>query len=625
MLSWVRGLQKNWIVRGFFVLLIVIFVFWGISFILPDFSGGPDSVATVNGKPVDISLVQTAYQTALTQAQQSNPNPDLADRRRIAETAMENVLREQILGQEARKLGVVAPDSAVRQIVYGIPAFQSNGAFSQAVFNQVLQANNRTPDQFLADIKQNLLDRQLLVPVIAGIGPPQELVDQIFSYIAEQRFAETVNIPLSAQPVPKPPARTVLERYWRNHPALFTAPEYRTVQVVILAPSLVAVNEFVSDDDVAAAYQRATQGRTAVPLRSVQIITAPDAKKAASLAAAWRNATGWPDMQALAKRDGGNPVELDDAQQSAIPSAALGSAVFAALPDEVVGPVQGDFGYYVFKVIGTSTSIPLEASIADQIRQSLKLQKAQADVAQDVSALQDALAGLTPLDKLPGNIGLVAVEGTMDAGGDTPDGTPAPIPGGADVKAAIVKAAFAAKPNQPPALQSGPDGSYFALTVNNVTPPALQPFDQVKGKVLAAWTADAVSREAEVKAADLLAAVNGGDDLDDAAATANLATTMSAPVTRNAPPAGMASQMVPLLFSMKPGAATMLQTSDGFEVAVLAKVVNPTPQQDSTDYSQVYAAMAKALQNDIAESVIAGMQGRDKVSVDQKLLAQIYQ
>jgi peptidyl-prolyl cis-trans isomerase D len=58
---------------------------------------------------------------------------------------------------------------------------------------------------------------------------------------------------------------------------------------------------------------------------------------------------------------------------------------------------------------------------------------------------------------------------------------------------------------------------------------------------------------------------------------------------------------------------------------VLAKVVNPTPQQDSTDYSQVYGAMAKALQNDIAESVIAGLQGRDKVSVDQKLLAQIYQ
>jgi peptidyl-prolyl cis-trans isomerase D len=625
MLSWVRGLQKNWIVRGFFVLLIVIFVFWGISFILPDFSGGSSSVAKVNGKPVDIALVQTAYQTALTQAQQSNPNPNLATRRQIAETAMENVLREQILGQEAQKLRVVAPDAAVRRIVYGIPAFQSNGAFSQAVFNQVLQANNRTPDQFLLDIKQNLLDRQLLVPVIAGVGPPQELVSQIFAYIAEQRFAETVNIPLSAQKVPKPPARSVLERYWRNHPALFTAPEFRTVQVVILAPALVAVNEFVSDDDVAAAYQRAMQGQVAVPLRSVQIITSSDPKKAASLAAAWRNDTGWPDMQALAKQDGANPVELDNAQQSQIPSAALGNAVFAALPNEVVGPVQGDFGQYVFKVTGMSSSVPVEAAVAAQIRQQLKLQKAQADVAQDVTALQDALAGLTPLDKLPGNIGLVAVEGTLNASGNTPDGTAAPVPGGADVKAAIVKAAFAAKLNQPPALQTGPGGSYFALTVNKITPPALLPFDQVKAQVVAAWTADAVSREAEVKAADLLAAVNGGDDLDDAAAMANEATTMSAPVTRNAPPAGMASQMVPLLFGMKQGAATMLQTPDGFEVAVLAKVVNPTPQQDSTDYSQVYGAMAKALQNDIAESVIAGLQGRDKVSVDQKLLAQIYQ
>jgi peptidyl-prolyl cis-trans isomerase D len=624
MLSSVRKLLENWVARGFFALLVVIFVFWGISNVVT-LIGSDTAVAKVDGQKIDIAQVQTAYQTALAQAQQTNPTPDLATRQQIAGGALANVLREQSLRVEAGALHLAAPDSAVREIIYAIPAFQSNGVFSQTTFQQVLQANNRTPEQFLDEVRQNLLDRQILVPLIGSVGPPEELVNQIFSYIAEQRFAEIVDFPTASQPVPAPPGDAVLRRYWRNHPAAFTAPEYRMVQVVILSPALLAVNEFVSDDDVAAAYAQATEGQTAVPLRSVQVITTKDPAKAASLAAAWRNAAGWPSMQALAKQDGANAVELDNAQASQVPSGALANAIFAALPGEVTGPVQGGFGLYVFKVTNVSTSVPVQADLAEKLRQQLKLQKAQADVAQDVNSLQDALAGQTPLDQLPGNIGLVAVEGTMDSHGNAADGTPAPIPGGADLRAAIVKAAFAAKPGQPAALINGPGGSYFALTVGKVIPPALLPYGQEKAKVLAAWTADQVAREAEVKAANLLAAVNAGQDFEDAASAAGEAVTMSPPVTRAATPSGVSPQLMSLLFGMNQGQATMQQTGDGFMVAVLARVVQPTPQQDASDYQQVYSAMAKGMQNDLIQSFLTGLQVRDRVSVNQKLFAQVYQ
>ena len=69
----------------------------------------------------------------------------------------------------------------------------------------------------------------------------------------------------------------------------------------------------------------------------------------------------------------------------------------------------------------------------------------------------------------------------------------------------------------------------------------------------------------------------------------------------------------------------MLQTDSGFTVAVLARIVQPTASQDPTDYSGAESAMAKALQDDAAESFISGLQSRDKITVNQKLLAQIYQ
>jgi peptidyl-prolyl cis-trans isomerase D len=119
--------------------------------------------------------------------------------------------------------------------------------------------------------------------------------------------------------------------------------------------------------------------------------------------------------------------------------------------------------------------------------------------------------------------------------------------------------------------------------------------------------------------------VDGGKRFDDAASAAGDAVAMTAPFTRQAPPSGMTTAMLPVMFSLKPGQATMVQTDTGFTVAALSKVTEPTPAQDPANFAQVSQALAKAVQDDVGESFLAGLQARDKVTVDQKLFAQIYQ
>ncbi len=462
MLSWVRKLLENWVARAFFALFAVIFVFWGISNVVT-LVGSDTAVAHVGGKPVDVSAVQADYQTQLDQARQGGAQPDLPARQHLAGQALADVLRQQALGLQQRRLGIATPPAAIRQMVYGISAFQTDGVFDQAKFTQVLQANNRTPEQFLTAVKQNIVSSQLMLPIIAGAAPPGELVGQIFGFVAEQRFAETVDIPIAGQAAPAAPADAVLRRYWRNQQSQFAAPEYRQIKLVLLSPTVLAQREVVSDADVAAAYGRATAGQSAVALRSVQVVTSADAGQAAALAKAWAAGASWADVQALAKQDGATAIALDQATQAQFPSPQMGAAVFAAAPNSVVGPVPGPFGAFVFKVTDVRSSQPDAANVRAEIKQQLQLQKAQADVAQDVDALQDALAAHTPLDQLPGNIGLAALQGNLDADGNTEDGTPAPIPGGAAVHDAVVKAAFATAMNQPAQLVTVPDGSYFRL------------------------------------------------------------------------------------------------------------------------------------------------------------------
>ena len=123
MLVSVRKLLENWIARVFFALLVLVFVFWGISNFVTT-AGSSTAVAEVAGQPVDISVVQQAYQAALAQAQQSGQGqPNEMAREQLAETALTGVLRERVLGLEEKRLGVVVPDAVVRQQIEQVPAF----------------------------------------------------------------------------------------------------------------------------------------------------------------------------------------------------------------------------------------------------------------------------------------------------------------------------------------------------------------------------------------------------------------------------------------------------------------------------------------------------------------------
>jgi peptidyl-prolyl cis-trans isomerase D len=304
----------------------------------------------------------------------------------------------------------------------------------------------------------------------------------------------------------------------------------------------------------------------------------------------------------------------------------LAGAVFGAAPGKIVGPVQGPDNYFVFNVTSASSGgAPPFALVADALRQKLQIQMAQARVNQDLDNVQDALAGQTPLDQLPGNLGLVAVEGTLDAKGNTPKGEPAPIPGGDALRKAIVQAVFAGHPGDAPQLMNGPDDSYFAFTIDTIQPPSLQPYDAVKQKVAAAWLQDAMQREAELKAVALLQAVNKGQSLDSAASAAGYSLTALPAMTRTAPPAGVSNALAQILFSLKPGQATMQQSKDGFTVLAVTAITRPSPKDDPSDAAAVTQAMTKAMQDDTVASLMAGFQARDSVRVNGKVFAQIYQ
>lgn len=635
MLAVFRRMANTWVARVFFFVLVAAFGLWGIGDVARNIGHNGGGVGTVGGEEISMPELQEAYSRQLQQATRAmgggQPSPEL--RRSVAEQALDRLVTQAAIAQEVRKLGLAVPDAALREAVFAIPAFHGpNGQFDRATFERVLSSNGMTEPRFLELMRADAGQRQLMEAVRVGATSPAILDKQVFDFRQETRTAEMVALPFADAPAPPAPTDAQLHRYYDNNPDAFRSPEYRRIHAIVLSPETIARDMQIPDSDLQAYYDAHKAEFVAPEKRSAEIVVAQDEATAQKLALQWRTGADWATMQKDATAAGATTAELDTAAEAEFPSPELGKAVFAAAPDTIDGPVQTPLGWDVVLVTkvapGASRSF---ADAKDAIRAQLAQSRAGDQVYDRANKIEDLLASGTSLQDLPSDLGVAAVAGTLDKNGDTPSGEPAPIPASPAVKAALIAAAFAAKPGDPPQLtevpgQKGAGSAYYAVSVDQVTPAAEKPFDQVQAQVREDWTRDARRHAQNEAAARLLTAVQGGQSLADAASAAGLQAHPAPPVTRSAPPPeGMPPQIVEPLFGLKKGQATMAETPEGFVVAQLTAIEEPDPAKDPAGYAQLTQALTHAEADDLEISFALALRQRAKPRVNLQVIDQLAQ
>jgi len=461
--------------------------------------------------------------------------------------------------------------------------------------------------------------------------PADVLTRAVFDFEGEKRAADMAELPFADAKPPAEPSEDVLKRWYDNHPDAYRTPEYRRIKLVILSPQTLAKDIKVTDEDLHAEYDAHRADYVTPEKRSAEVISAPDEAHAKQLAAAWKAGADWAKMQQEAQAAGGSGVALTDAKEAEFPSPELGKAVFAAAPDTVGEPIHSPLGWNVVRV--TKVTPGSERSfdqVKDELRDRVLAEKATDLMYDRANKVDNILGSGTGLDQLPTDLGLGAVTGTLDAEGNTPQGQPAPIPGPSELRSAIATAAFQAQKGDPPHLVEVPTpstggSSYYALELDDITPAAEKPLDTVKDQVKADWTRDAIHKEQEEAAAKVLSEVKGGMSFADAATKAGLTVRRSPLTGRAAPEEGFPQELLRPLFAAKEGEPVMVETPDGFIVAVPATIEKPDPKTDSADYTKVRQALMRAIGDDIELTFAKALRDRTPPKINQKLLDQISQ
>jgi peptidyl-prolyl cis-trans isomerase D len=628
MISQLRHYADSWIARGLFLIMAVSFVGWGISGDIFRLMGPPSWVAKVGGRTIEIPAFQAEYQRAMAQETRALPSGQDATadlRRRVGQQTLDRMIAQAALGIELNTLRIVTPDDALAATVRSMPAFRGpDGQFNRNAFAAALQNAGYTEARFMAQLRADIAQQQLLSVVNGSVVASDAEVTPLYNSEFEKRSADMALFPLTAAPEPAAPDEAALTRWYDNHKDSYSTPEFRRIKAIELSPQSLASEIAVTDDELHAAYDEHKSEYQTEEKRSAEVISAPDEAKARSLADKWRGGADWTAIQAAAQADGASGIVQDDATQVQFPDPDLAKAVFSGPLDGVSEPVKGQLGWFVVKVTKISGGA---VTTFDQARDALRtrvLAGKAADLMYDRANKLDQLLGNgTTLDELPSDLGLAGVAGTMDSSGNTQAGTPAPIPGPAELKTAMIAAAFQARQGDPPQLTevqtpSTGGSAYYALTVESVIPPGEKPYDAVKDQVLDDWKADQRRRSRDQAATAMMTAVQGGQSFSDAATVAGVTPNLGPLVTREESNPAVPSDLQRVMFGLKKGEATMIETPEGFVVAQLAEIVKPDAATDKAGYDQARAAVAKSISNDLGTVFIDALRKRANPRINQQ-------
>ncbi len=635
MISQFRRYTDSWIARVFFILMAVSFIGWGISGDIFRLMGPPTWIAKVGGQAIEVPAFQAEYQRAMAAETRNLPAGQEAPaelRRRVGQETLQRMVAQAALGLELKDLHIVTPDDAVAAVARSMPGFQGpDGKFSRSVFDSALRNNGYTEARFLQELREDIAQRQLLAAINGSVGAPDAEVRPLYDAEFEKRSADTASFPLAAAADAAAPDEAVLQRAYDNHPNTFTTPEYRRIKAIELSPQSLQADINVSDADLHAAYDERKSDYVAPEKRSAEVISAPNEAKVRDLAAKWHGGADWAAMQAAAKADGASALTQDDATSVQFPDPDLAKAVFATPADAVSEPIKGQLGWFVVMVTKvTAGSVTTFDQAKDALRARVLASKA-ADLMYDrANKLDQLLSNGTTLENLPGDLGVAAVTGTLDAKGNTQSGDPAPIPGPAELRAAIVTAAFQAHPGDPPQLTevqtpSTGGSAYYALSVDSVIPPGQKPFDAVKAEVLDDWRQEQRRRTQNQAATGMMVAVQGGQSFSDAATVAGVTPKLSPLVTRSDSNPAVPPELQRVMFGLKKGETTMVETAQSFIVAQLTEIVKPDAAVDKTGYDQTRAALTKSISNDMATVFIDAVRQRTNPQVNQQAFNSVVQ
>lgn len=510
----------------------------------------------------------------------------------LGQNALERLVLDAAIDNEARRVRISVGDETVAAELTSMPQFAGiDGNFNLDSYNFTLRRIGTTASEFDQTIREAQTRLLIMSSLSNGIPVSQSFVDRLSNYYLSTRditWARVEEDMLEADMLP--PTDQELQEYYEANKDEFTLPEVRHATVAWITPENLSAPESIDESRIEALYEERIDQFSKPERRDVDRLVFPDLLLATS--SRERLDSGEINFDELAQELGIviSDINLGIVERSDVSEQAA-DALFAEDASEIVGPVESSLGPAIFRVnavLGEQFTSFEDAS--ESLSQELALEDATSSIIDNISAIEDLLAGGATIEELAAETILSLENISFDE--NLFDG----IGGFTSFRNAITSVQVGDFPE----LLELQGGGLFALRLDEIEPATLQPLNDVRDSVAEGFERRRLSDNLKSMAEDLASKLQSGSDFE----SLELEIQNANEVTRNQSVSG-----APIGLSEKAFSLNVLESAPfGEELDWGVLLVNSETLPNSEDENN--ASILENLNNQFTSGV-----GRDVVAL----------
>lgn len=608
-----------WVLMGMLVL--------GLGgFGVTSFTGGSSGIGSVGGTVVTADEYARALRGQMMAIQQQTGRPmNMSDAQAIGlpQAVQAQLFTAAALEEQARLIGVSVGDDQVRQAILNADSFKGpTGRFDRAAYAEALRREQMNEAEFENAVRTD--EARLLIQraVAGGVAAPQAIVDRAAGWLLETRdlsFRELTEDQLSG-PVAEADEDTLIAWHQANA-ARFTAPEIRRITYVWMTPEMLADEVELDEAALRVVYEDHIDEFQQPERRMVSRLVFPSETEAED--ALRQISAGEASFEDFVLRRG---LTLDDVDMGDLPRdqlGAAGDAIFALEGPGVVGPIQTNLGPALFSMNAILDPIDISFEQAQgDLRAEAAANRAMRMIEERSHDYEDMLAGGTTLEDVAEETALVLGQIDWIEGSNPEERSIAGYQDFRDRAGEVTEDDF-------PELYSLADGGVFALRLDEIVPPTLKPFEDVRGDVIADWRRAEAHRQLlaladEERLAETAAAQAAPEtqQLNGAGETAPEWTAQTG-LTRDGWIETAPQDLVIHAFAMEqPGEVDVVDTRDRVFLVRLDAIhpADLTTEDAQRVISAVTGRMAQSLQIDVFDYYARAAQMQGGLRIEQQVI-----
>jgi len=514
MLQNIRDNSQGWIAKTIIGVIVVLMAFTGFDAIIQSTSNSQNA-AEVNGETITLSSLNAAVDMQRRQLiQQFGKDFDasLLDDKLLRQASLDALVDRTLLLQGAKDAGMGFSEASLDQLILQTPAFQVDGKFNAARFDQILQQQGMGRMEFRERLKQDVLVSQLQASLAASNFVTDEELENFVRLDRQTRdFAsQTIHIDTKSVDV----SDDELKAYYDEHKDQYMSPEQVVVEYVELRKESFFAQAEASDEELQALYQKeianlAEQRRAAHILLEVNDKLSDEQAKAKLAEVAERLKQG-EDFAKLAEEVSQDPGSASNGGDLGFAGPGVydpefEKSLYALKKDEVSAPVRSSFGWHLIKLLDVQApEVPSFDSLKAKLEREVKAQQVEQRFVEAAKELEEASFEASDLAQPAQELGLqVQTSGAFGREGGE----------GVAANRQVVQAAFS-----PEVLEDGANSSAIeldpdttlVLRVKEHRKPTLLPLEEVSAGIRDTLSRKKASEAAKAEGEALLAQLRDG-------------------------------------------------------------------------------------------------------------------